>query len=159
MNKHKIKLPKITNKRSLSRLIAVQILYQYQFFESSEDLEGLKQKLLDEYLLNSDDEISSYKDKVDLDLLDSLVAAAEHLSALDEKISACLDEKYRVEDLDPVILQILHLASFELINFPETPVKVVINEYVDIAGSFFDKRKVTFCNAVIEKIAINLRRL
>lgn len=154
-----MKLPKITKKRSLSRLIAVQILYQYQFYSFTEDLQSLKTKLIDQYILNSEDKISSYVDKIDLDFLDALIAVSDYLKQIDDKIAACLDTKYKIEDLDLLILQILRLSSFELINFHDTPVKVVINEYVDIAASFFDNKKVTFCNAVIEKIAINLKRL
>jgi N utilization substance protein B len=51
------------------------------------------------------------------------------------------------------MLQILRLAAFEIKFLLDVPTKVVIDEYVGIAASFFDETKVTFVNAVIDGIA------
>lgn len=55
----------------------------------------------------------------------------------------------RVAVIDKVILL---LAIHELIAFPEIPIKVTINEYLDIARDYSTPKSSQFINGIIDKI-------
>ena len=136
-------------KRTLSRLVAAQILYQYDFHEQKKTYDEIKNDLVANYVLGSDDSVSSYKEKIDEDFLDQLLAVTQVFSKIDQEIAPFLQQP--VSKLDQVMLQILRLAVFELLLMKDAPSKVVIDEYVGIAASFFDQKKVTFVNAILDK--------
>jgi N utilization substance protein B len=144
-------------KRTLSRLIAVQIFYQYDYHLEKKSYEEIKKDLIENYILNSDDEISSYQDEIDAIFLDKLIAAPQMFVEIDQEISAFLQKGWSLGSVDKVILQILRLAVFELQMLKDIPPKVVVDEYVGIAASFFDHKKVTFVNAILDKFLDKLK--
>lgn len=138
-------------KRTLSRLMAIQILYQHDFHLGKKSYEEIKKDLIENYILNSDDEISSYQEEIDAEFLDQLLASPQLFTKIDQDITPFLQQGWTPEKLDKVVLQILRLAIFEMQMFKDIPPKVVIDEYVSIAASFFDQKKVTFVNAILDK--------
>lgn len=135
-------------KRTLSRLIAVQILYQREF-NSEKSYEEIKDDLVANYALDNEDEISSYAEKIDEGFLTQLLRSVELFEKTDQEIAPLLQQP--IANLDLVMLQILRLAIFELRTLKDAPQNVVIDEYVGIAVSFFDQKKVTFVNAILDK--------
>ena len=75
-------------KRTLSRLIAVQVFYQYDYHLEKKSYEEIKKDLIENYILNSDDEISSYQDEIDAIFLDKLIAAPQMFVEIDQELSA-----------------------------------------------------------------------
>ena len=71
----------------------------------------------------------------------------------DKKIAKFLENNHNFNQIPDVMLQILQLGTFELQFMKKNPTKVVINEYVNITNSFFDKKKTDFVNAVLDKIS------
>lgn len=142
-------------KRSLSRLIAVQALYQYDFYQGDKDIRELAKQLSENYFLSEEEEKStSYVDKIDGDLLESLLSGIILvLPNIDEEIKSFLKGEWRVEDLPDLMLPILRFASFELKFMKNIPTKVVISEYVDLAACYYEEKKVTFINKVLQNIA------
>lgn len=136
-------------KRTLSRLIAAQILYQHDFHEKKKSYDEIKRELVANYVLDNEDEISSYKEKIDEEFLDQLLCATEVFEKLNQEIEPLLQQP--ISKLDLLMLQILRLAIFELKILQGAPNKVIIDEYVSIAASFFDQKKVTFVNAILDK--------
>ncbi|MDX2083274.1 MAG: transcription antitermination factor NusB [Rickettsiales bacterium] len=162
MNKpKKTKKPKaklIFRKRSLSRLIAVQIFYQFEFYEKKSALNEIKNDIIDNYVLRFDDNISSYRDNIDQNLLESLIAGINFgYDEIDREIFSFLKSGWNLEKLPEIMLYILRLGAFELKFMSEIPLKVVIDEYVDIAASFFENKKITFLNATLESLAKKYR--
>lgn len=142
-------------KKSLARLIAVQSLYQYEFYGRDKELVILRDELVDNYLLSDlEENLTSYRDRVDLELLEKLSSGIVlTLPKIDQEISSFLRDDNKLNDVSDVILQIIRLAFFELKYMKDVPLKVVINEYVDIAGCFYDIQKVKFVNSILENIA------
>ncbi|MBU6140771.1 MAG: transcription antitermination factor NusB [Proteobacteria bacterium] len=136
-------------KRTLSRLIAVQIFYQHDFGLSEKSYDEIKKHLVENYILNSDDEISSYQSEIDSQFLDKLILAPQLFEKIDQDIAPFINQP--VSKLDKIVLHILRLAIFELQTLKDIPPNVVIDEYVGIAASFFDHKKVTFVNAILDK--------
>lgn len=137
-------------KRSLSRLIAVQILYQHEFHDSKKSYDEIKNELITNYVLDNEDEISSYKEKIDEDLLNQLISAVQIFDKIDSDLAPMVQQP--INKLDLVMLQILRLAAFEIKFVKESPQNAIIDEYVSIAASFFDQKKVTFVNAILDKL-------
>ena len=82
------------------------------------------------------------------ELLHAIPAALERLDAA---YHSFLDR--RAADLDPISLSILRIAAFELLEKPELPFKVVINEAVRLAHKFGPEGSHRFVNAVADKLA------
>ena len=145
-------------KRSLARLVAIQVFHQYHFFKRVSDLEEIKNELVENYVLSADEDPSSYRDKVDLDLtsklLSGLVLSEKEIST---EIGEFLKGDWTPEKLDEIVLLILQFATLELKFLKDVPPRVVINEYVNIAASFFNPKMVTFVNGILENMAKKLR--
>lgn len=142
------------NKRSVTRLIAIQALYQYYFYEQKNDIDTLKKELLDNYLLSEESNIESYHDKIDTNLLQNLTSnIITLLPEIDKDINEFLQGQWNLEKLPDILLQILRIANLELKFTKDTPVKVILSEYVDIAACFYDSQKVTFVNSILENLA------
>jgi len=78
-----------------------------------------------------------------------------HAAELDEALRPHLDR--RVDEIDPVERAVLRIGAFELRYHPEIPYKVVINEAVNLAKTFGAEHGHRFVNAVLDKLALDLR--
>lgn len=156
----KLKTKKVNSgrRRSLSRLMAIQIFYQLDFLGDEKKLDEIKNDVIENYAINSEENISSYREKIDEEFLNNLISGlALNIEKIDAEISHLLQKGWEFENLDDVVKQILRFGAFELQFMLDTPLKVIINEYVDIAASFFDSKKVTFVNGLLENFAKKFR--
>jgi N utilization substance protein B len=77
-----------------------------------------------------------------------------------EKNSTLIDthttnwEIERIALMDRLVMQ---LAVTELIEFPEVPVKVTLNEYIEIAKEYCTAKSSTFVNGILDKIVKEMR--
>ncbi len=60
----------------------------------------------------------------------------------------------RMSEMDRLIMD---LAITEWINFPDIPIKVTINEYLDIAKAYSSEKSNSFINGVLDKILSDLQ--
>lgn len=150
------KIELIKQKRTLSRLIATQILYQYYFFDEKKDLLAIKNDLLQNYVLFEDDKIENYLAKIDNIFVDKLLEnAINNKSEIDKNILSLKKKEQEIEDL---IFNILRLASTELKFENDTAKEIIINEYINITSFFCDDSKVGFVNSMIENLATKYGR-
>ncbi len=133
--------------------MAVQIFYQRDFFSGAKNLEEISKDVIENYALDAEEKISSYREKIDEEFLQKLLALTIDEKTIDAEISEFLQKGWSLESLDGVLLQILRLGVFELKFFRDIPAKAIISEYVDIAASFFDEKKITFVNALLDGVA------
>ncbi|MBK7648022.1 MAG: transcription antitermination factor NusB [Betaproteobacteria bacterium] len=71
--------------------------------------------------------------------------------ALIEHITAHIDRPFK--ELSPVEACILMLGSFELINYVDTPYRVIINEAIELTKSFGGIDGHKYVNGVLDKVA------
>lgn len=77
-----------------------------------------------------------------------------------EKNNAMIDahttnwEVERIALMDKLVMQ---LAITELVEFPEVPVKVTLNEYIEIAKEYSTAKSSTFVNGILDKIVKEMR--
>jgi transcription antitermination factor NusB len=147
-------------KRTLSRIIAIQVLYQYDFFDGQKDIANLKKNIshiLQSYLENSDElkklaneELSKI---VDLEFLENLLEKIiSNLPEIDAIITQNVKNGNRFASEKDILKQILRLGTFELKFIHETPKNVIISEYTNIASQFYEPNIINFVNGVLENI-------
>lgn len=142
------------HKRTMSRLMAVQIFYQFDFFQRQKTVAELKNEVLENYALDANEAISSYRDKIDEKFLDEILAGIfQHENEIKSMISASLKEGYSFDRIEEVLKHLIMLGAYEIKNPNDAPIKVIISEYVDIAASFFPEKKITFVNGLLENLA------
>ncbi len=144
-----------TQARSASRLAAVQALYQM-------DMEkiGLARLLSEFHMhrLGAEIEDAQYAD-ADVVFFDDVVSGVDkRREEFDALITSKLNEKWKIERLDPTMLQILRCGCFELMARKDVPKAAVINEYVDVAHAFFDDKEAHFVNGLLDNIAKEVRK-
>lgn len=75
--------------------------------------------------------------------------------ALVERISAHIDRPFA--ELSPVEACVLMLGSFEMVNHPETPYRVIINEAIELTKAFGGTDGHKYVNGVLDKVATIVR--
>jgi N utilization substance protein B len=74
-------------------------------------------------------------------------------AAIDQLTDRGLVAKWPIDRIDPVLRALFRAAGAELTQM-DTPPKVAINEYVDVAKAFFPEGKEPkFVNAVLDHMA------
>jgi N utilization substance protein B len=109
--------------------------------------------------------VTSWADAFDLEIeataltfaRDLVAAATEHARKLDELITAA-SKNWRIDRMSRVDRNILRLGACELVAFGDVPVKVVINEAVELAKRFGTAESSAFVNGVLDRIATAVGR-
>jgi transcription antitermination protein NusB len=86
-----------------------------------------------------------------------VAAAAERAAKIDELVIGS-SKNWRLERMSRVDRNILRLGTTELVAFPDVPVKVVINEAVELAKQFGTAESSAFVNGVLDRIATAVGR-
>ena len=136
--------------RSAARLAAVQALYQ-------QEMEGTPTPVLihefHAHRLGATIEGATYAD-AEHSFFDDLVSGTvARLDEIDAMIADRLADGWSLERLDKPMKAILRVGSYELIARADVPVASVINEYLDVAEAFYDKREKGFVNGLLDAIA------
>jgi N utilization substance protein B len=77
----------------------------------------------------------------------------EHQIAVDKAIRSHLAANWKLDRIDATARAILRCAVFELTLRPDVPGEVVMDEYVEIAKSFFSGAEPGFINGVLDAVA------
>ena len=140
--------------RSLSRLAAVQALYQMDLAET--DLGAV----LEEFSANPlvDDAEGNGLGKPDADHLTRVLkGVVARQREIDPLIDQQLATGWRLVRIDSIVRAILRAASFELMELSDVPARVVISEYVEVAHAFFEGDESKVVNGVLDQLARKLR--
>ncbi len=145
---------KTANQRGAARLAAVQALYQmdvggtgvlevvaeYEAHRLGQELDG------DTYL------------KADASWFRSIVSGVvREQTRLDPLIGSALQDDWALSRLDSTVRAILRAGTFEILDRKDVPVAVIVTEYVEIAHAFFEEDEPKLVNAVLDRIAKQVR--
>ncbi len=83
--------------------------------------------------------------------------AVEQQDRLDAMIAEALPADWPLGRLDPVLRALLRAAGGELTMADGPPGRVVINEYLDVAGGFFSGDEPRMVNGLLDRIGRRLR--
>jgi N utilization substance protein B len=140
--------------RAAARLYAVQALFQME--ASGQTSDRIVREFLDHRFG------ATYEDAEmidgDVDLFRALIEdAVNYQAAIDQATDRALAANWPINRIDPTLRGLFRAAGAEL-RSGETPPKVVISEFVDVARAFFPEGKEPkFVNAVLDHMARELR--
>ncbi|MCF6369944.1 transcription antitermination factor NusB [Rhizobium halophilum] len=145
---------KPANQRGAARLAAVQALYQmdvggagvlevvaeYETHRLGQELDG------DTYL------------KADASWFRSIVSGVVRDQVkIDPVVRGALQEDWPLSRLDSTLRAILRAGTFEILERKDVPIPVIVTEYVEIAQAFFEGEEPKIVNAVLDRIAKQVR--
>jgi N utilization substance protein B len=145
--------------RTGARVAAVQALFQSE--QAGESPEVVIEQFV-RHRIGPNEEREGFGEgrvpEADVKLFARLVrGAATNIEAIDTALAEVLAKDWPLEKLDPVLRALLRAAGGELMTPHEPPMRVVINEYLDIAHGFFSGDEPKFANGVLEALARRFR--
>ena len=132
--------------RGKSRRLAMQAIYQWQM--TGDNITDIKQQFFEANNFSA----------IDADFFTELVSGvASSISELDPLLEKNMARS--IESVDPVERSILRLATYEFVNRFDVPYRVVLNEAVNITKESCAENSHTFVNAVLAKVAKEIRHI
>ncbi len=127
--------------RHLSRSIAMQSLYEWDFSGKKRDLEKIIEKNVKEFGPGLEDQSFVWQ---------LVTGVVKHLLKIDKIITKAAPE-WPLEQITIVDRNVLRLGLYELLyeNKEEVPPKVAINEAIELAKSFGGESSGKFINGVL----------
>jgi len=145
---------KPANQRGAARLAAVQALYQMDIGGAGV-LEVVAE--YEAHRLGQEVDGETYL-KADAGWFRSIVAGVvRDQTKLDPLIGSALQDDWALSRMDSTVRAILRAGTFELIDRKDVPVPVIVTEYVEIAHAFFEEDEPKLVNAVLDRIAKQVR--
>jgi N utilization substance protein B len=136
--------------RSVARLAAVQALYQMEV--SGAGSEAVVREFVD-HRFDTDMEGERLAPADEAYFAEIVRGAVVGQAGIDHAIARRLAQGWRLERIDATLRAILRAGAFELMRRADAPTEVVIDEYVEIAKSFFEGPEPGFVNAALDGIA------
>lgn len=145
--------------RTLSRVAAVQALYQ------AEQAEISSETVIDQFVRHRIGELpgrggldEGHLREADVPLFSRIVRSATlQQDTIDGMIAQALPESWPMARLDPVLRAIFRAGGAELWLVDGAPAKVIINEYLNVAHGFFSGDEPRMVNGVLDRLAHLLR--
>ena len=128
----------MTGSRHMARRSVVQALYQWELTGQVDA--GIEDSFLNDWGLKG----------VDQEYFKQLVQGIlKYTSELDRVLEKCLDRN--LASVDPIERTILRIGTYELQFRPEIPVRVVLNEAIELARVFGAEEGYRFVNGVLDR--------
>jgi len=148
--------------RSAARMAAVQALYELDMVEGDPDpvLRAFIEKHWNVPVENEDGDEIGEAEFIDPDtthLIAVVRGVLDKKPAIDELLEGTLGENWTVARIEVLLRAILRSGTYELLHCPQTPAKVIINEYMDVANAFYTGSEPKMVNGVLDKLAHVLR--
>ena len=142
--------------RSAARLYAVQALFQME--ASGQGVDRVAREFESFRFGLAQEDGAEPLAEGDLNLFRRLLDDAVMWQArIDQTTDRALVATWPIDRIDPVLRALFRAAGAEMVN-PATPIKVVINEFVEVTRAFFPEGKETkFVNAVLDHMAREIR--
>ncbi len=132
----------LNQERSQARRIALQALYQL-------DVQG------SDYIINNGLQefiVESHENPQVRDMAHFMAKAAWDFHKTADEWFGRLAEKWPVYRMAVVDRNIMRLAAWELVNYPQTPPRVVLDEAINIAKEFSTAESASFINGILDAV-------
>ena len=133
-----------------ARLIAVQALYQMKQNQQS------VKSIYNEYIeFRSEQEINGEKlVKPDGVLFKKIIYGVdERYQEIGSVIQANLKKDASDRKVEPLLYSLFLCAAYELLAHSEIDAPIIINDYLNVGHSFFDKNEVALINGVLDTVS------
>ncbi len=140
-------------RRSLARLLAVQAMYEMEMAGGNID------KIVKDYVnhriyspIKEDGNLDfSRVDKKYFEAL--MIGCYKIIPDIDMRVQNSLKNR-TLSQIEAILLIILRLGIYEGLYMKKTKKLIVIDEYVDLTKSFFDRDEPAFVNAILDKVVL-----
>jgi len=145
--------------RSVARLAAVQALYQMEVSSVGAEavIREFAEHRFDRTVPGEPGEEVTLAQADEAFFADLVRGVVEHQRAVDGAIAKRLASGWRLDRLDATARAILRAGAYELSHRPDVPTEVVIDEYVELAKSFFEGPEPGFVNGALDAVAQDTR--
>jgi N utilization substance protein B len=142
------------NKRGAARLAAVQALYQMDLAGT-----GLNEIFaeFESHWLGGEVEGAQYMPAEAAFFRDIVGGVVREQGMLDPIIDATLTRGWPLKRIETVLRAVLRAGAYELAHRNDIPARVVVTEYVDVAGAFVEADETGMVNAVLDQLARQMR--
>jgi len=136
--------------RSAARFYAVQALFQMEAADAG--LETVIEEF-ESHRHGAEIDGATYAEPDPQHFRTLLTAAVSEQARIDQLTHHALAARWPIDRIDPTLRALFRAAGAELVA-TDTPPKVTINEYVDIAKAFYpDGKEAKFVNGVLDHMA------
>ncbi len=141
-------------RRAAARLAAVQALYQMDVAKT-----GINEILaeFESHWIGQEVEGDQYNPAEVAFFRSILEGVLADQGEVDRLVDGALQQGWPLRRVEAVLRAILRAGAFELLGRKDVPARVVIVEYTDIAGAFFEGDEVGMVNGVLDSLARRLR--
>ena len=119
------------------RVIVVQKLYAQEF--------------------NKESKLTFSKHRYRKFIKDVVLGTLERKELIEETIRQHLSEDLSIKRTEKLLILLLQAAIFELLYRPQTPVNIIINEYLNSSDFFLEQSQKKYLNAMLDKISKKIR--
>ena len=140
--------------RTVARLAAVQALYQMEI--AGAGVETVIREFTD-HRFDADLEGERLAEADEAFFAQIVRGVVAEQDGIDGAIARRLAQGWRLERIDATLRAILRAGGFELLRRPDVPTEVAIDEYVEIAKSFFEGPEPGVANGVLDGMARDVR--
>jgi N utilization substance protein B len=145
--------------RSVARLAAVQALYQMEVSGAGAEtvIREFAEHRFDRDMPDEaaeDSPLAAADEAFFADLVRGVVANQREI---DTAIARKLAANWRLERIDATVRAILRAGAYELTHRDDVPTEVAIDEYVELAKSFFEGPEPGFVNGALDAVAQDVR--
>ena len=146
-------------KRTRAREFALQLLYELDIVQSEAQLEEALEdfwKDRTDLVLTDPEKLALEEDKKEPEVREYTEKLVRGTLAKKAQIDPTIErfaENWEMQRMACVDRNILRLATYEILHVDEIPVKVAINEAVELAKRYGEQDSSKFVNGILDRIA------
>lgn len=140
--------------RRNGRILAFQALYSWEVGGINiDDLVSFS------WIEDDDPAKETVKDEVECTFARLLVTGTiEHIQEIDDLIKSKLSDKWTIDRINKVALNVLRMSIYSLLYQKDTDAKIVIDEAIEISKDFGAEDSYKFINAVLDNIKKDIEK-
>lgn len=145
--------------RSVARLAAVQALYQMEVSGAGAEavIREFTEHRFDRDVPNESGEGETLATADEAFFADLVRGVVERQGEIDGMVARHLAVNWKLERIDATVRAMLRAGVYELAHRPDVPTEVAIDEYVELAKSFFEGPEPGFVNGALDAVAQDVR--
>ena len=142
--------------RSASRLAVVQALYQMEL--SGQDSESAIAEFI-EHRMGQELEGEQYPEADHKYFAGILRGVIERQDEIDQALARATGKSWSYDRIDTTMRAILRACAFEFLGSNDVPIRVIVDEYMNVAGAFYEDKgeEMTFLGGVLYRVAREFR--
>ncbi len=139
----------------------LQELYEERSIHWAEDLEAVQMLIVSLIKHSNEDQLvipSLFKSEDDREYVVQLLRKAMQNGDYFGELIAAQTKNWEADRIALIDMILMKLALAELVYFPQIPIKVTFNEYLELSKQFSTSRSAVFINGVLDKLTAQLKK-